>query len=113
VSQSEINLSTVDAGLQRLKSGIPWRVNGVEFWLNRQPGTLEVRALTSWDYKTTGETVSADLQRAQSTFDFLTNSFSGFACLVTDLTPRFSVVRDMGNTMVELGHLSEGGIILS
>jgi hypothetical protein len=110
MSQDQETLQVIKRGADRLRQGIPFTFNDILFSVFIEERQLNVAAFTSW-LNITAESAAGDINRAQSTYSHLKNEFPEFANAVAALQPRFSVIQDMGNMIVELASLSEDGVV--
>ncbi len=110
MDRDQADLQILTIGVDRLRQGIRFSFNDVEFRARVDERQLDVSAFTSWS-NTTSETAASDLNRAQTTFLYLKSEFPAFAKIVEGLEPRFSVIQDMGNMIEELAYLTESGVV--
>lgn len=111
MDQDQKTLQTVRTGVERLRQGIPFLFNNVRFSAHVEERLLDVGSFTSRQ-NVTLETAAADLKRAETTYLYLKTEFPEFGTMVSDRTPRFSVIEDMGNCHVELAYLDNKDIFL-
>ena len=107
----KVNDKRFNLGIELLNEGKGFIFDNVDFWLDKDNKTLEIRVESSWKTKITEQTAMADIQRGINLFNYLVESSSDFAKIAKENSSRFSLISDDGMGAVEICYLSDGKII--
>jgi hypothetical protein len=107
----EIGTLRFEVALANFLQGATFSFDDVEFWLDRENKTLEIRVSSSWTTRITPAIAMRDFQRGIKVFDFLKLNSSSFADATGAFTPRFSLIEDYKTGAIELAYLSNGKIV--